>query len=96
MKTPLQGCYSGSLRISPKNYRLYAWIGDYSEEFIATDWLLREIDNAFGREGISIPYPVNVELQNKPSPFPEGETGGKDAENEVNTPACFQNQDASR
>ena len=58
-----------------KNYRLYAWIGDYSEEFIATDWLLREIDNAFGREGISIPYPVNVELQNKPSPFPEGETG---------------------
>ena len=58
-----------------KNYRLYAWIGDYSEEFIATDWLLREIDNAFGREGISIPYPVNVELPSKPSPFPEGETG---------------------
>ena len=58
-----------------KNYRLYVWIVDYAEEFLATDWLLREIDNAFGREGISIPYPVAVELKNKPSPFPEGTVG---------------------
>ena len=58
-----------------KNYRLYAWISDYSEEFLATDWLLREVDIAFGREGISIPYPVGVELKDKPSPFPEGEAG---------------------
>ena len=35
----------------------------------------REVDIAFGREGISIPYPVGVELKNKPSPFPEGEAG---------------------
>ena len=58
-----------------KNYRLYAWISDYSEEFLATDWLLREVDIAFGREGISIPYPVGVELKDKPGPFPEGEAG---------------------
>ena len=58
-----------------KNYRLYAWIGDYSEEFLATDWLLREVDSAFLREGISIPYPVAVELPVKPSPFPEGDAG---------------------
>ena len=58
-----------------KNYRLYAWIGDYSEEFLATDWLLREVDSAFAREGISIPYPVAVELPEKPSPFPEGDMG---------------------
>ena len=58
-----------------KNYRLYAWIGDYSEEFLATDWLLREVDSAFAREGISIPYPVAVELPEKPSPFPEGDLG---------------------
>ena len=58
-----------------KNYRLYTWISDYSEEFLATDWLLREVDIAFGREGISIPYPVGVELKDKPSPFPEGEAG---------------------
>ena len=60
-----------------KNYRLYAWISDYSEEFIATDWLLREVDTAFNREGISIPYPVAVELQAKPSPFPEGDAGDR-------------------
>lgn len=58
-----------------KNYRLYAWLSDYSEEFLATDWILREVDIAFGREGISIPYPVGVELKDKPSPFPEGEAG---------------------
>ena len=58
-----------------KNYRLYAWIGDYSEEFLATDWLLREVDSAFAREGISIPYPVAVELPEKPSPFPKGDLG---------------------
>ena len=58
-----------------KNYRLYVWLGDYGEEFIATDWLLREIDTAFSREGISIPYPVAVELPSKPSPFPEGDAG---------------------
>ena len=58
-----------------KNYRLYVWLGDYGEEFLATDWLLREIDQAFVREGISIPYPVAVELPNKPSPFPEGDAG---------------------
>ena len=58
-----------------KNYRLYVWIVDYAEEFLATDWLLREIDGAFNREGISIPYPVAVELKSKPSPFPEGNVG---------------------
>ena len=58
-----------------KNYRLYAWIVDYGEEFLATDWLLREIDRSFKREGISIPYPVQGELPNKPSPYPEGERG---------------------
>ena len=58
-----------------KDYRLYVWLADYGEEFIATDWLLREVDIAFGREGISIPYPVAVELPTKPSPFPEGDAG---------------------
>ena len=60
-----------------KNYRLYVWLGDYGEEFLATDWLLREVDQAFVREGISIPYPVAVELPNKPSPFPEGDAGDR-------------------
>ena len=58
-----------------KDYRLYVWLADYGEEFIATDWILREVDIAFSREGISIPYPVAVELPTKPSPFPEGDAG---------------------
>ena len=58
-----------------KDYRLYVWLADYGEEFIATDWILREVDIAFSREGISIPYPVAVELPSKPSPFPEGDAG---------------------
>jgi small-conductance mechanosensitive channel len=60
---------------SSKKYRLYAWIDSYLEEFLATDWLLREIDMSFKREGISIPYPIQVELPAKPSPFPEGDRG---------------------
>lgn len=55
-----------------KDFRLYAWIDDYNDEFLATDWLLREVDEAFEREGISIPYPIAVELEHKPDPF-EGE-----------------------
>ena len=42
---------------------------DYDDEFDYEDGLLREIDIRFGIEGISIPYPVSVELENKPSPF---------------------------
>ena len=56
-----------------KIFRLYTWIEDYDDEFFAKDWLLREIDIRFGIEGISIPYPVSVELENKPSPFGDSE-----------------------
>jgi len=60
-----------------KDYRLYTWIADYNDEFVARDWMLREVDEAFRREGISIPFPIQVELPDKPSPFPEGERGDK-------------------
>ncbi|MCP2507739.1 MAG: mechanosensitive ion channel family protein [Candidatus Thalassarchaeaceae archaeon] len=56
-----------------KIFRLYTWIEDYDDEFFAKDWLLREIDIRFGIEGISIPYPVSVELEHKPSPFGDNE-----------------------
>ena len=39
--------------------------------------MLREVDEAFRREGISIPFPIQVELPDKPSPFPDGERGDK-------------------
>ena len=58
-----------SLNEYSKDFRLYAWIDDYNDEFLATDWLLREVDEAFEKEGISIPYPIAVELQDKPESF---------------------------
>jgi small-conductance mechanosensitive channel len=61
-----------------KIYRLYAWIEDYSDEFLARDWLLREIDVRFGIESISIPYPVSVELSEKSTPFGYDATGKLD------------------
>ncbi len=45
-----------------KVFRLYFWLDDYSEEWVARDWLLRAIDERFVEEGIKIPYPI-VELQ---------------------------------
>ncbi|MCH1480980.1 MAG: mechanosensitive ion channel [Candidatus Poseidoniaceae archaeon] len=45
-----------------KIYRLFAWCKDYSDEQLARDWLLRNIDAKFSSEGINIPYPTSVEL----------------------------------
>ena len=45
-----------------KNFRLFAWVENYNEEFIARDWLLRAIDENFSREGITISYPTEVEI----------------------------------
>jgi MscS family membrane protein len=56
-----------------KIFRLYTWIEDYDDEFFAKDWLLREIDIRFNIEGISIPYPVAIELEHKPTLFGEDE-----------------------
>ena len=48
-----------------KVFRLYGWVEDYSEEFVARDWLLKNIDQKFTIEGIEIPYPTNVEIVSK-------------------------------
>jgi len=45
-----------------KSFRLFAWLEDYSEEWVARDWLLKEIDQRFTAENIVIPYPIAVEL----------------------------------
>ena len=46
-----------------KTFRMYGWVEDYSDEFVARDWLLKNIDEKFGSEGIEIPYPKSVELK---------------------------------
>ena len=40
-----------------KNFRLFSWVENYNEEYIARDWLLRSIDENFKTEGINISYP---------------------------------------
>ena len=50
-----------------KIFRLYGWVEDYSDEFVAKDWLLKNIAESFAQEGIGIPFPTAVEIasQNK-------------------------------
>jgi len=50
-----------------KNFRLYAWIENYNEEFIAKDWILKSIDENFNSEGISISFPTEIEIDGKAS-----------------------------
>ncbi len=45
-----------------KVFRMYGWVQDYSDEFVARDWLLKNVDERFKKEGIDIPYPTSVEI----------------------------------
>ena len=54
-----------------KNFMLYAWIADYNNERFARDLLLMDIDAAFVREGIQIPYPTTHEMRDLPEIPPE-------------------------
>ncbi|MEC8979089.1 MAG: mechanosensitive ion channel family protein [Candidatus Thermoplasmatota archaeon] len=49
-----------------KTFRLFGWVDDYSEEWVARDWLLKAVDEKFSEDGIMIPYPTGVELKEKP------------------------------
>lgn len=46
-----------------KMFRLYAWVQDYSEEWVTRDWLLKAVDERFEAEDIRIPFPTVVELR---------------------------------
>ena len=45
-----------------KVFRMYGWVEDYSDEYVARDWLLKNIDEQFKSEGIEIPFPTSVEI----------------------------------
>ena len=51
-----------------KVFRMYGWVEDYSDEFVARDWLLKNVDEKFSAEGIEIPFPTSVEISGKSSP----------------------------
>ena len=46
-----------------KVFRMFGWVEDYSDEYVARDWLLKNLDERFDDEGIEIPYPKSVELK---------------------------------
>ena len=46
-----------------KTFRMFGWVEDYSDEYVARDWLLKNVDEVFDVEGIEIPYPKAVELK---------------------------------
>ena len=45
-----------------KIFSMYAWVEDYSDEFVAKDWLFKNIAERFEAEGIGIPFPTAVEI----------------------------------
>lgn len=45
-----------------KIFRLYGWVEDYSDEYIAKDWLFKNVAERFEAEGIGIPFPTAVEI----------------------------------
>ena len=63
-----------------KNFRLFAWVENYNEEYIARDWLLKAIDENFSREGITISYPTEVEIDKEAS---ESKDSGKAVRQEI-------------
>ena len=46
-----------------KTFKIFGWVEDYTDEWVARDWLLKEIDERFTAEDIVIPYPIAVELK---------------------------------
>ena len=63
-----------------KNFRLFAWVENYNEEYIARDWLLKAIDENFSREGITISYPTEVEIDKEVA---ESKDSGKAGRQEI-------------
>ena len=51
-----------------KNFRLFAWVENYNEEFIARDWILKSIDESFKSEEISFSFPTEIEIDGKAAP----------------------------
>lgn len=51
-----------------KIFRMFGWVGDYTDEFVARDWLLKNLDENFRREGIDIPYPTKFQITAQSAP----------------------------
>ena len=56
------------------DFRIFAWIDNYSDQWPARDWILQRVFQRFGEEGIHIPFPTSIELR-------EQSTSGSEAAN---------------
>ena len=63
MATPPPRVLLSELGDYAKTFKVFGWIEDYTDEWVARDWLLKEIDERFSKENIVIPYPIAVELK---------------------------------
>jgi small-conductance mechanosensitive channel len=68
LKSPEPRVLLNDLGEYAKIMRMYGWVEDYSDEFIARDWLLQNVDQYFEREGIGIAFPTSVELSEPKAP----------------------------
>ena len=48
------------------DFRIYAWIDNYSDQWPARDWILQRVFERFDEEGIDIPFPTSIELPEMP------------------------------
>ena len=62
LETPEPRVLLNELGDYAKVFRMYAWVEDYSDEFVAKDWLFKNIAERFEAEGIGIPFPTAVEI----------------------------------
>ena len=62
LETPEPRVLLNELGEYAKVFRMYAWVEDYSDEFVAKDWLFKNIAERFEKEGIGIPFPTAVEI----------------------------------
>ena len=56
LETPEPRVLLNELGEYAKVFRMYAWVEDYSDEFVAKDWLFKNIAERFEKEGIGIPF----------------------------------------
>ena len=49
------------------DFRIFAWIDNYADQWPARDWILERVFDRFADEGIQIPFPTSIELQKLPS-----------------------------
>ena len=49
------------------DFRIFAWIDNYADQWPARDWILERVFDRFEEEGIQIPFPTSIELRKLPS-----------------------------